>query len=100
MYAYYPQTLPTGKSRSDTESLDTAFLERRGQVWVRRDANGSMWGQPRMEYFDRYLGALAQWGMTPRPVAASEFVTSDYIVDINKFDSAAIENQAKAYVAK
>jgi hypothetical protein len=51
------------------------------------------------DYFNRYLGALAEWGLTPRLVSASELLTTDLTADINKFDDAPIVKQAQSYTA-
>jgi NitT/TauT family transport system substrate-binding protein len=99
LYATYPQLLPTGKPRSETEAIDRAFLERRAHYLVKRSGSDTSWGDPNPDYFNRYLGALNDWGMTPRLVSATELLTRDLIPDINKFDDAAIVKQAQSYTA-
>jgi NitT/TauT family transport system substrate-binding protein len=98
-YTTYPQMLPTGKPRSETEAIDRAFLQRRAQYLAKRDGSGTSWGEMNSDYFNRYLGALAEWGLTPRLVSASELLTTDLTADINKFDDAPIVKQAQSYTA-
>jgi len=97
LYKMYPQTLPTGRSREETEALDTAFLARRNTIWARRDGAGGLWGQSNMGNVDRYLAAIAEWGLTSRPVKASEFVTNDLVADINRFSDDDVAAAARAY---
>src|SRR4051812_38103851 len=98
-YRAYPQMLPTGKPRSEVEAIDRTFLERRAQYLAKRDGSGKLWGEMNDDYFNRYLAALKEWGLTPRLVAASELLTNDLTADINKFDDAPIVKQAQSYTA-
>lgn len=100
LYEVYPQVLPTGRDREASIATDLALLEKRKQIWLPSLAGISKWGEPNLDSYNRYLKGLSEWGMTPRLVEASEFVTSDLIAGINMFDQKAIEEEARQYKHK
>jgi NitT/TauT family transport system substrate-binding protein len=63
-----------------------------------RSAGGvKKWGENSMENYNRYVDFLVTNGVLKSKIDAAELVTNDLIADINKFDQADIEKQAKGY---
>jgi NitT/TauT family transport system substrate-binding protein len=58
------------------------------------------WGENSIENYNRYVDFLVTNGVLKSKIDAKELVTNDLIDDINKFDVADIQKQAKAYKAK
>ena len=96
-YEVYPQVKPTGKDEATAIADDIRTIEARAKNW-RLDAGGvAQWGENSEANYDAYIDFLIQQGVVKQKVPAKELVTNDLIADINRFDTAAIQAQAKAY---
>lgn len=97
LYEVYPQTLPTGRDKTQVKAMDMEILKRRLAVWDPAQTGLKGWGRIDEAGFDRYLALLADWGMTSRQVKAGEFTTNALIDEINTFDQAKVVADAKAF---
>jgi NitT/TauT family transport system substrate-binding protein len=97
LYEVYPQTKPTGKSEEIAIRDDVKTLLARAEHW-RLEAGGvKRWGESSIKDFDAYLDFLLKWKVIKDKVPATEMVTNELIDDVNRFDAARIEAEAKAY---
>ena len=97
LYEVYPQTRPSGKSEEIALRDDVKTLLARAGHW-RLEAGGvKRWGESSIKDFDAYLDFLLKWNVVKDKVPATEMVTNDLLDDVNRFDVARIEAQAKAY---
>ena len=97
LYEVYPQTKPTGKDEATAIADDVKTIEARAKNW-RLEAGGvSRWGENSLANYDAYIDFLVKQGVVKQKVPAAELVTNALIDDINRFDAAAIEAQARSH---
>ncbi len=97
LYEVYPQTKPTGKDEATAIADDVKTIEARAKNW-RLEAGGvTRWGENSVANYDAYIDFLVKQGVVKQKVPAAELVTNALIDDINRFDAAAIEAQARSY---
>jgi NitT/TauT family transport system substrate-binding protein len=97
LYEVYPQTKPSGKSEEIAIQDDVKTLLARAEHW-RLEAGGvKRWGESSIKDFDAYLDFLLKWNVIKDKVPAAELVTNELIDDVNRFDVARIEAEAKSY---
>lgn len=99
-YDVFPQAMPQGRDRAAVIAADLALIEKRRPIWQPSLARIKHWGEANFDAYGTYLKALTEWGMLPRAVPAQSFVTNELIGEINAFDQAAIEAQARAHPVK
>jgi NitT/TauT family transport system substrate-binding protein len=97
LWEVFPQTQPTGKDEATALKDDVRVLQARIVNWGLEKAGVSNWGVNSIENYDAYLDFLLKWGVIKQKPDVHDVVTNDLVADIDKFDPAAIEAQAKAY---
>jgi NitT/TauT family transport system substrate-binding protein len=100
LWEVYPQTKSTGKDEATALRDDLSTLKARAASWPPSAGGVKKWGENSMENYARYVDFLVANGVLKSKIDARELVTNELIDDINKFDQADIEKQAKAYKAK
>ena len=97
LYEVYPQTRPSGKTEEVAIRDDVKTLLARAEHW-RLEAGGvKRWGESSIKDFDAYIDFLLKWNVIKDKFPAAELVTNELIDDINRFDVARVETEAKAY---
>lgn len=97
LWEVYPQTKATGKDEATALADDVRTIQARVPSW-KLDAGGvSKWGESSMANYEAYLDFLLKWGVIKEKVAVSQIVTNALVDDINTFDPAAVEAQARAW---
>ncbi|HBK08876.1 MAG TPA: myristoyl transferase [Acetobacteraceae bacterium] len=97
MYEVYPQTKPTGKDETTAIRDDVSVLRARMAHWDLASGNVTKWGQSNEKNYTDYIDFLVKWKVVPAGTPASDVVTNDLVDDMNAFDQAKIEEQAKAW---
>ena len=97
LWEVFPQTKSTGKDEATALRDDLSTLKARAANWPPSAGGVKKWGENSMENYNRYVAFLIANGVLKEKIDAKELVTNDLIDDINKFDTADIEKQAKAY---
>jgi NitT/TauT family transport system substrate-binding protein len=97
MYEVYPQTKPTGKDEDTAIRDDVTVLRARMAHWDLASGGVTKWGQSNMANYTAYIDFLAKWKVVPVAVPAADVVTNDLVDDMNAFDQAKIEADAKAW---
>ncbi|MBV8653070.1 MAG: ABC transporter substrate-binding protein [Alphaproteobacteria bacterium] len=97
LWEVYPQTKPTGKDEATALSDDVKALLARAESWKLENAGVKRWGESNEANYAAYNDFMLKWGIIKQPADAKAMITNDLIDDINKFDPAAIEAEAKAY---
>jgi NitT/TauT family transport system substrate-binding protein len=100
LWEVYPQTKATGKDEATALHDDLLTLNARAANWPPEAGGVKKWGENSIENYNKYVDFLVENGVLKQKIDARELVTNDLIDDINKFDQAAIQKQAKAYKAK
>jgi len=100
LWEVYPQTKATGKDEATALRDDLSTLKARAANWPPEAGGVKKWGENSIENYNKYVDFLVANGVLKQKIDAHELVTNDLIDDINKFDAAEIQKQAKAYVAK
>jgi NitT/TauT family transport system substrate-binding protein len=100
LWEIYPQTKATGKDEATALRDDLATLNARAANWPPSAGGGKKWGENSIENYTKYVDFLVANGVLKQKIDVNELVTNDLIDDINKFDAAAIEKEAKAYKYK
>jgi NitT/TauT family transport system substrate-binding protein len=97
LYEIYPQTRPSGKSEEVAIRDDVKTLLARAAHWKLEAGGVKRWGESSIKDFDAYVDFLLKWHVIKDKVPATDMVTNDLIGDIDKFDVAKIQAQAKSY---
>jgi NitT/TauT family transport system substrate-binding protein len=100
LWEVFPQTKSTGKDEATALKDDLSTLKARAENWPPSAGGVKKWGENSIDNYNRYVDFLVANGVLKTKVDAKELVTNDLIDDINKFDVADIQKQAKAYKAK
>ena len=97
LWEVYPFTKATGKDEATALRDDLTTLKARAVNWLPGAGGVKKWGENSFDNYNRYVDFLVANGVLKQKIDARELVTNDLIDDINKFDAADIEKQAKAY---
>jgi NitT/TauT family transport system substrate-binding protein len=97
LWEVFPQTKATGKDEATALRDDIKTLEARARSWRLSSGGVTRWGDNSIPNYDAYVDFLHKNGVLKDKMPAAELVTNDLIEDINKFDPAAIEAQAKGW---
>ena len=65
--------------------------------WDLASGGVTKWGQGNLANFTNYIDFLTKWKVVPVAVPVGEVVTNDLVDEMNAFDQATIEAQAKAW---
>jgi NitT/TauT family transport system substrate-binding protein len=76
---------------------DLSTLKARAKNWPPAAGGVKKWGENSIDNYNRYVDFLVTNGVLKAKIDASELVTNELIDEINKFDQADIEKQAKGY---
>ena len=93
----FPYTKATGKDDATALSDDIKTLQARIVNWKLDKAGVKRWGESSMVNYQAYLDFLLKYGVFQQPVQAADVVTNDLIAEVNAFDPAAVQAQAKAW---
>lgn len=97
LWEVFPFTKPTGKGEAEALRDDVKTLLARAQQW-RLEAGGvRRWGESNVGQYEAYEEFLVRWGVVRQKVPATELVTNDLVPDIDAFDAAQVQAQARAY---
>jgi len=96
-YEVYPQLKPTGKDEATAIADDVRTLEARTKNWKLEAGGVTRWGESAEKNYDDYIDFLVKWGVVPQKVPAKELVTNALLDEIDRFDQAAIEKQAREW---
>jgi NitT/TauT family transport system substrate-binding protein len=97
VYEVYPQSRPTGKDEATAAATDAAVMSSTDYSEDVRTLGIKDWGESNLADYADYLSFMHRWNITKEDVPVEDFVTNELIVDINKFDPAAIIKTAKEY---
>ncbi len=97
LWEVFPQTKATGKDEATALRDDIKTLEARARSWRLASGGVTKWGENSIANYDAYVEFLHKNGVLKDKMPAAELVTNDLIEEINKFDPAAIEAQAKGW---
>jgi NitT/TauT family transport system substrate-binding protein len=100
LWEVYPQTKATGKDEATALRDDLATLKARAANWPPESGGVKKWGENSIENYNKYVEFLVENGVLKQKIDARELVTNELIDDINKFDAAEIQKEAKAYKVK
>jgi NitT/TauT family transport system substrate-binding protein len=100
LWEVFPQTKSTGKDEATALRDDLSTLKARAANWPPSAGGVKKWGENSIDNYNRYVDFLVANGVLKSKIDAKELVTNDLIDDINKFDIADIQKQAKAYKVK
>ncbi len=97
LWDVYPHTKPTGKD--DATALAEGVMPMRARIhaFLLAPAGVTQWGENSEANYDAYFAFLLKWGVLKQAVAGKDVIDNSLIDDINKFDAAAVEAQAKNY---
>jgi NitT/TauT family transport system substrate-binding protein len=97
LWEVYPQTKATGKDEATALRDDLATLKARAANWPPESGGVKKWGENSIENYNKYVDFLVENGVLKQKIDPHELVTNDLIDDINKFDAAETQKEAKAY---
>ena len=97
LWEVFPQTKATGKDEATALKDDINTLEARAANWRLEKSGVKRWGENVMATYQAYLDFLLKQGVLKEPIKAEDIVTNDLIDDVNKFDAAAIAEEARSY---
>jgi NitT/TauT family transport system substrate-binding protein len=97
LWEVFPQTKSTGKSEADAMRDDIKTLEARAKSWRLQSVGAKRWGDNLTDNYTAYVEFLVKNGLLKEKIATGDLITNDLIDDINKFDPAEIEKQAKGW---
>ena len=97
LWEVYPQTKATGKDEATALRDDLSTLKARAANWPPEAGGVKKWGENSIENYNKYVDFLVENGVLKSKIDAKELVTNELIDDINKFDAADVQKQAKAY---
>jgi NitT/TauT family transport system substrate-binding protein len=97
LWEVFPQTKATGKDEATALKGDIRTLEARAANWRLEKSGVKRWGESVMANYQAYLDFLLKQGVLKESVKAEDVVTNDLIGEVNKFDAAAIEKEARSF---
>ena len=99
-YEAYPAARPTGKDEAAAIRDDVKVLQARIPNWKLEKGAVKRWGESSEPNYSEYLDFLLKWGVINAKVRPQDVMTNALIGDINRFDSARVAVDAKAYGAR
>jgi len=93
----YPQSKALGKDEATALKDDVNVLSARIRNFRLEAGGASKWGESVATNYQAYLDWLVKNGVLKEKATASDLVTNDLIDEINNFDIAAIQKQAKEW---
>lgn len=96
-WKHYPQTKPTGKAEDVAMKEAIHVLNARAANWKLERGGVKKWGENSEANYGAYVKFLTDQGLIKEPVAAKDVVTNELIDEINDFDPAKIQEQAKSW---
>lgn len=100
LWEMYPQTKATGKDEATALRDDLLTLEARARNWRYEPVGAKKWGENVEANYTSYMAWLLAQGILKEKIATGDMITNELIDEINKFDSAAVIAEAKAYKTK
>ncbi|OJY74354.1 MAG: myristoyl transferase [Rhodospirillales bacterium 70-18] len=97
LWEVFPQTRSTGKDEATALRDDVKTLEARARSWKLSAGGVTQWGESKEKNYQDYLDFLHANGLLKVKANAAELISNDLVAEINQFDAAAVEAQAKAY---
>jgi NitT/TauT family transport system substrate-binding protein len=97
LWEVYPQTKPTGKDEATALADDVRTLLARAPSWRLEASGATRWGESVEANYAAYNNFMLKWGVIKETVDAKAMITNELIGEINKFDAAAVEAQAKGW---
>ncbi len=91
----YPQSKSVGKEEAQALKDDVNVLSARIRNWKLEAGGATKWGESVSANYQAYLDWLLKAGVLKEKANASDLITNDLIDEINAFDVAAIQKQAK-----
>ena len=93
----YPQAKSVGKEEAVALKDDVHVLSARIRNWKLEAGGASKWGESVPANYQAYLDWLLKAGVLKEKSTAADLITNDLIDEINAFDIAAIQKQAKEW---
>lgn len=93
----YPQSKAVGKEEAVALKDDINTLSARIPNLMLEAGGAKQWGESVAANYQAYLDWLLKWGVLKEKVLASDVITNDLIAEINAFDVAAVQKQAKEW---
>lgn len=100
LWEVFPQTKATGKDEATALKDDLLTLDARARNWKYEPVGATKWGENVEANYTDYMKWLLEQGILKEKVATGDIITNELIDEINKFDSAAVIAEAKAYKTK
>ena len=96
----YPESKPRNMSEQDALKNALYVNEARMKIWEPRD--GAKFGQFLKQDYDNVIEFAKEYSVIPKTadVPDDKLYTNKFVDEFNKFDRAAVERQAKAFVLK
>jgi hypothetical protein len=91
---------PTGKDEAAAIRNDIKVLQARVPNWNLEKGGVTRWGESSEANYSEYLDFLLKWGVINAKVRPQDVMTNELIDEINRFDSARVAADAKAYGAR
>lgn len=97
LYEVFPEARPTGKDEATAVRDDMRVIQARIPNWRLEKGGVKRWGESSEANYAEYLEFLHKWGVISAKVSPQDLITNELIDEINKFDSAKVVTDAKAY---
>ena len=97
LHEVYPSTKPIGKTDADAVKDDVNAINARIPSWKLETVGAKRWGDNNVQAYDSYVKFLVEQSVVKAAVPGADLVTNDLVDDINKFDVAKTQAEAKAY---
>jgi NitT/TauT family transport system substrate-binding protein len=97
LYEVFPFTKPTGKDEPTAIRDDVKVLQARITNWKLEKAGVKRWGENSEANYTAYTEFMQKSGITKEKVTAKDIITNELIDEINRFDSAKLSADARAY---
>lgn len=91
----YPQAKSVGKEEAEALKDDVNVLSARIRNWKLEAGGATKWGESVTANYQAYLDWLLKAGVLKEKADAADLITNDLIDEINAFDVAAVQKQAK-----
>ena len=93
----YPQSKAVGKDEATALKDDLNTLAARVRNWRLEAGGAKKWGESVATNYQAYLDWLLKAGVLKEKASAADLITNDLIDEINSFDVAAVQKQAKEW---
>ncbi len=100
LWEVYPQTKATGKDEATAVRDDVSTLNARAKSWKYESVGAKRWGDNVEANYTPYIAWLLKNGVIKEALPTKDLITNDLLDEINTFDTAAVQAEAKAYKAK